>query len=145
MSDTKQTQVKIGGSCACGKVRFTAKSAPTDTTYCYCTQCRKSSGAPFIAFTDFRKDQIEWLGPPDEWKSSSIAQRTYCSTCSSCIAMLYNAYPDDIWITLGCIDEGIELVPKVAHCIFVSEKPEWAETPAGVRCFDKWSVSSTSS
>jgi hypothetical protein len=145
MSDSTTIPVKITGSCACGKVQFTAKSPPSDTCYCYCTKCRKCSGAPYIPFLNFRKDQVEWKNQPDEWASSSFAQRTYCATCSSCIAMLYDSSPDNIWITLGCIDEGLELIPDKVHCIFVSEKPKWAELPAGVPCFDKFPTSEQSS
>lgn len=46
--------------------------------------------------------------------------------------MAYHQDPDTIGVTLGCIDEGLEFVEKVSKCIFVGEKPDWVELPAGI-------------
>lgn len=54
--------------------------------------------------------------------------------------MVYND-SEHVAIAVGCIDEGIENVPAVSMCIFVAEKPEWAELPAGVPCYVEFSSS----
>lgn len=140
MAERDTMFTKITGSCACGKIRFTANSKSRDTCYCYCNTCRKCSGAPYIAFTHFDKDQIEWQTPPDEWCSSSNAYRTFCSTCASTISMVYNG-SGQVAISIGCIDDGIENVPKVSMCIYLKDKPQWADLPEGVPCYAEFSDS----
>ena len=38
------------GGCFCGFVRYRADGAPFDETNCHCTICRRTSGAPFVAW-----------------------------------------------------------------------------------------------
>lgn len=54
--------------------------------------------------------------------------------------MVYNGTEDD-WIAVGCIDDGVEKVPRTSACIFVLDKPKWADLPAGVPCYTKFSDS----
>lgn len=49
--------------------------------------------------------------------------------------MVIHSDPKEIAITVGSIDEGIELVKPVESCIFVKEKPDWAELPKDVPAF----------
>lgn len=127
----------ITGSCACGKVRFTAEPRPEATVYCYCTTCRKASGAAYMPFVHFRKNDIHWDGQPEKWEKTDKATRTHCSTCGSCMSMWYHNKPEEVGILAGCIDEGIELINPVKACIFVSEKPAWAELPRDVPAFNQ--------
>lgn len=127
-----QKENKIRGSCACGKVKFTAEPNAFETTYCYCTTCRKCSGNAFLPFTHFHVNEVQWESPPDEWRKSDVAVRGHCSNCGTSVSMLYHHDPGIIGITLGCIDEGTEFVEKVSKCIFVGEKPDWVELPSGI-------------
>jgi len=125
---------RITGSCACGRVRFSATN-PEATVHCYCTTCRKTSGAAYLPFAHFREDNIRWENEPDKWAKSDNATRAYCATCGSCISMSYHGDPE-IGIAVGCIDEGVDLINPVKMCIYVREKPAWAQLPQGVPAFD---------
>lgn len=46
--------------------------------------------------------------------------------------MIYDSDPQHVAITLGCIDEGAELVQPLSKCIMVGEKAEWAILPSQV-------------
>lgn len=136
MSENPSSLTQITGSCACGKVKFTATGEPGPTSYCYCKECGKCSGAGFLPFTRFQKDQTQWQTLPDDWHSSSQPVRSFCSSCSSCISMKYHSAPSRIWTTVGCIDQGIEAIKPASSCIFVKEKPPWAALPENVPRYD---------
>ena len=131
--------MKISGSCACGGIKFIANPKPRATVYCYCTTCRKCSGAEYLPFVHFRTEDVQWESDPDKFNKSDIATRTHCAKCGSSISMYYHSHPDIVAITLGCIDEGLDIIKPVSWCIFVKEKPAWAVLPAGVKCSDDMS------
>lgn len=142
-TESPNSATKVKGSCACGKIKFTAEPNLGAMCYCYCTTCRKCSGAPYLPFIECRKDDVHWESPPTQWHKSDSATRGHCSTCGSCIYMIYDSQPDQIWIVAGCIDEGVKLVKPVSECIFVAEKPAWAALPKDVKCFDEFPPSSS--
>lgn len=125
----------LTGSCACGRINFTATD-PANTVYCYCTTCRKQGGAPYLPFLEFRKSNVNFNGPkPEIYNKSDKADRAYCSSCGAIIYMTYPSDPGQIGIIAGLIDEGVEHVKKVNRLIYVEEKPGWATLPAGVPAF----------
>ena len=76
--------------------------------------------------------KVRWTkARPQQFKKSDVAVRQYCADCGACISMAYHHEPDEIGLAASCIDKGAELV-KPAKCIFVEEKPAWAELPSGV-------------
>jgi len=85
-----------------------------------------------MPFVHFSADDIRWEGQADKWQKSDKATRGHCSTCGSCIYMFYHSKPEEMGILAGCIDEGLESVGEVQACIYVEEKPDWAELPKGV-------------
>ncbi|HYN38854.1 MAG TPA: GFA family protein, partial [Rhodospirillales bacterium] len=46
------------GTCFCGAVAIEASGEPVEMGYCHCHSCRHYSGAPLVAFTLWRADQI---------------------------------------------------------------------------------------
>ncbi len=36
----------ITGGCLCGAVRYESEEPPTDSNYCHCRICQRTSGAP---------------------------------------------------------------------------------------------------
>ncbi|MSR14416.1 MAG: GFA family protein [Gammaproteobacteria bacterium] len=39
----------VAGGCLCGTVRYTVARSPTAVFLCYCQQCQKAQGTPFVA------------------------------------------------------------------------------------------------
>lgn len=129
----------LSGSCACGRVKFTAKN-PRETVYCYCTTCRKTSGAPYLPFIELDSADIDFQGTePEVYKKSEVADRGYCSGCGAIIYMTYRSKPEEFGLVAGLVDEGVEHVKKVGRLIYVEEKPEWVTLPAGVPAFREFS------
>ena len=38
------------GGCLCGALRYRLDAAPLDIGYCHCSMCRRSTGAPVLAW-----------------------------------------------------------------------------------------------
>lgn len=49
--------------------------------------------------------------------------------------MMYYKDSEEVGVLLGCFDEGVELAEPVSKCIFVEEKPHWAELPKDIPAF----------
>ncbi|RAP56985.1 hypothetical protein [Oleiagrimonas sp. MCCC 1A03011] len=41
------------GHCLCGAVAYVARSEPVNPHYCHCDACRRSAGAPVVAWVNF--------------------------------------------------------------------------------------------
>lgn len=110
------------GSCHCGCVKFEAKGEPSWLGACYCTDCRKVSGAPYLAFAGF--DSVEFTkGIPKPYVSSEKVTRAFCDTCGASISFAYNEHPDKLFICVGLFDDINAFAPK-KH-IFTAQKAAW--------------------
>ncbi|EED14867.1 conserved hypothetical protein [Talaromyces stipitatus ATCC 10500] len=135
----------VTGTCHCGKIKYKNSKPSYRMTYCYCSTCRPLHGAPFAAFTNVNREDLEWFkrlpsseggeyteldhtkGVIKELRLSKAATRTFCADCRSPLTMVYHAVPDEIGLVAATIDEGLSSapVPKVEQHIFVGQKPSW--------------------
>ncbi|KAL9046736.1 MAG: hypothetical protein Q9214_000501 [Letrouitia sp. 1 TL-2023] len=142
----------LRGSCACGKCTYNSATLPTSITLCYCTTCRKISGAPFLPFGNFDNSAVRWtdetqktmenprsikdvggrLHPPMSLQRSPIAYRGACSDCSSPLFMKYHCEPSMISIPMGTMDDAsvVGKLPVLSQHIFLSEKATWWDAPS---------------
>ena len=72
------------GGCHCGAVRYEAAGAPGRVSLCHCTDCRRHSGAPMVAWAVFGEDAFRVLrGQPVAYASSEHARRWFCPACGT--------------------------------------------------------------
>jgi hypothetical protein len=100
------------GSCRCGAVRFEAQAEPFHISYCHCVDCRKASGAPLSAFVGFKSETSAFAGAKAEFVNGAIT-RCFCPVCGTPLAYLDDRLPDDIYLTLGALDEQERYVPTL--------------------------------
>lgn len=75
------------GGCQCGAVRYEVHGSPAHVALCHCEDCRKSSGAPAVAWAAFAEDKFQLLqGDLTEFNSSGAAMRSFCPSCGTGIA-----------------------------------------------------------
>lgn len=105
-----RTKTLVGG-CQCGAVRYRAEGQPRKIHYCHCRMCQRAVGNVFAAFVPIRKDQLRWEGTLSLFRSSSIAERGFCSQCGTPLSF---AYDKSGWIclTLGSLDEPTAVRPE---------------------------------
>ena len=47
------------GGCHCGAVRYEIAQAPERHSVCCCTDCRRTAGAPMVAWAIYPKDAVK--------------------------------------------------------------------------------------
>jgi hypothetical protein len=112
------------GGCHCGAIRFKAHKEPYWVGACYCADCRKISGAPYLVFAGFNVGEVEIIqGIPKKYASSEKVIRSFCQDCSSPFAYAYSESQDKPFITVGVFDDAS--IFKLQEHIFVRQKLPW--------------------
>lgn len=71
------------GGCHCGSVRYTMPEQVAHHALCHCTDCRKASGAPAVAWAMVQADQVTITGETTVYASSEHARRHFCPKCGT--------------------------------------------------------------
>ena len=72
------------GGCQCGAVRYEVSGEPQHVALCHCEDCRKSSGAPMVAWAAFAEDEFRITkGEAKTFNSSGSAMRSFCPDCGT--------------------------------------------------------------
>jgi hypothetical protein len=102
----------FSGGCQCGAVRYEASTQPNDVSYCHCRMCQKAFGAPFAILAQVRRTDLQFVKEaPSIYRSSSLAERGFCSHCGTPLTFAYN---DSDWISvsIGSLDEPERFPPN---------------------------------
>ena len=72
------------GGCQCGAVRYEVSGSPRHVALCHCADCRKSAGAPAVAWAAFAEGEFTLVqGEVTEFNSSASAVRSFCPRCGT--------------------------------------------------------------
>jgi hypothetical protein len=129
--------VKLAGSCECRKVKFTVESqTPVPFMYCFCSICRKTSGAAFgcnimglrltlrvtgKAHLALHRARIRRAGQPPE---RSLGERYFCGRCGTHLYLLDRRWPEHVWPNVAAIDSDLPAAPEHVY-MMTSHKPGW--------------------
>jgi hypothetical protein len=107
----------LAGGCQCGAVRYALYATPERTGICHCRMCQRAVGGPFFAATDVALEDFAWTrGAPKTYRSSSIAERTFCGVCGTPLSFRYLAEPR-ISITITSLDDPAAVTPAEQYAI----------------------------
>ncbi|HME73739.1 MAG TPA: GFA family protein [Myxococcota bacterium] len=119
------------GSCFCRAVRYQVEGAPFHETLCHCSICRRTSGAPFVAWASFPRAGFRFTrGLPARIRSSKGAWRSFCAACGTPLVFEHDDFPDELDITLGSLDEPESIQPK--DHTHVRSKLSWVDHMEGL-------------
>jgi hypothetical protein len=105
----------IEGGCFCGDIRYRVSGPVSHETCCHCSQCRRSSGAPFVAWFSVRRPALQLTsGTPTEIQSSDHGTRSFCSRCGTALLFRSSHFPDELDVTICSLDSP-EQVPPIDH------------------------------
>jgi hypothetical protein len=126
------------GGCQCGAVRYEVSGMPAHVSICHCEGCRKSAGAPAVAWAAFTEDAFQLLqGDLTEYNSSGAAMRSFCPRCGTGIAYR-NAemLPGIIDIQPATLDDP-SVFPPLCQ-IQTAERIDWMATAHTLAAFERY-------
>ena len=127
------------GSCCCGRIKFEIISDFSHVYFCYCSTCRKLSGAVFSCVSRVLASGFnittgkEHLCP---YESSPNKYRYNCDVCCAPIFVQLKEKPEEVRIRLGLLDSHPK-VEVVGH-MWVSEKPAWYNIADSLPQYSSW-------
>ena len=116
----------LHGGCLCGATRYRADVAPVAVALCHCSMCRRSAGAPAMAWAMFPLDGFVVSGPLSTYASSPGVERGFCGRCGTQLTFSAEFLPGLVDVTVGSMDAPEELPP--AMHIWESRRLAWLET-----------------
>ena len=103
----------IEGGCFCGSVRYSFEPDNYLSSNCHCSMCRRTSGAPFVAWMVVPLSRFEYTqGEPKKLNSSSHGARYFCQECGTPLACILEEDPENIDITICSLDMPQDFEPK---------------------------------
>lgn len=126
------------GGCHCGSVRYEVSGEPQHVALCHCSDCRKSSGAPMVAWAAFTEEQFKLVeGEPVTFNSSGSAMRSFCPKCGSGLYYRNAEFlPGIVDIQSATLDDP-DALPAGAH-IQTAERIGWMESAHNLPVFERY-------
>ena len=108
-----ETEIVLTGGCHCGQVRYIVTGSVSQETNCHCSICRRTSGAPYVAWFTARRTQFQLTrGEPTRYASSPKGSRRFCGACGTQLTFEHADFTDEIDITTCSLDDPQLLPPK---------------------------------
>ena len=102
MSDTSI----VGGGCLCGATRYRVEGPQLRGTICHCNHCKRWSGAPFLSWSLFNKNQFQWIkGKPGTTNVTPAVNLHFCKSCGSPLTFEFTDSCEIVGATTGTLDE----------------------------------------
>jgi len=118
--------VAHSGGCFCGEIRFSSEADPVETGYCHCSICRRTTGAPLLAFASFAVETFAYTkGEPQIFGTSSKGQREFCCICGTQICFRESGVASTVDVNSGALDEINGVAPE--YHIYTSSRVDWLE------------------
>lgn len=130
--------MSLMGGCHCGAVRYEVSGAPRHAALCHCTDCRKSSGAPMVAWAAFGEEELKVTqGAPKTINSSGASFRSFCPECGTGLFFRNAQFlPGIVDVQSATLDDP-EAIPPEAH-IQTAERLRWMETSFNLPSFPRY-------
>lgn len=117
------------GGCFCGAVRFRATQHVDAVSICHCEHCRRSSGAPFMAWVEVRLEDFVWTRGSaaayhhvSDWPTPIT--RRFCDRCGT--SLTYEREGSDrLDVSAASLDDPVGVTPN-KH-VFACRRLPWIE------------------
>ena len=125
------------GGCLCGSVRYRALVGDSKTAgHCHCAMCRKATGATLVSWIHVLAKGFAFTrGNPKIFKSSSIAERSFCANCGCQFTFRFGGEAEhdtgSLWLTLGATDRPDDF--EFTHHIFTADQLPWLNLDDGLK------------
>jgi len=115
------------GGCLCGALRFRADDRPIDSGYCHCSLCRRSTGAPVLAWVSFPAAAFSYTkGRATIFESSAWGHREFCNLCGTQIGYRKSDAATTVDLNVGCMDDPSAFPPR--YHVYSKDRIGWFDT-----------------
>jgi len=125
------------GSCLCGQIAFEIDEPIPALYKCYCSLCRKHTGASSNTAMAVSSAQFRWVSGQSlvsTYKRDTGYTVNFCSRCGSTVPnQIRNS--EFTWVPAGLLESTAGLV--VAAHLFVDSRAGWEVLPTGAKCFSE--------
>jgi hypothetical protein len=132
--------MKLSGSCHCGAIHFDVESkTPYPYMRCYCSVCRKTTGAGGYAINLMGEAESLQIHDPHKVRKIyqaefetglSPAERSFCGRCGSHLWLWDPRWPELVHPLAAAIDTPLPKPPETVH-ILLESKPDWVDVAEG--------------
>lgn len=130
----------ITGGCHCGAIRYAISGEVLRTALCACTDCRRSAGAPVVAWALFPRDAVTIAGSPAFYNSSGDVRRGFCGYCGTGLFFESDAkLPAKLNVRTATLDQPDKVVPRA--WVQMADAPHWLHDIHNLPKFDRYSSS----
>lgn len=103
----------LQGGCFCGAVRYETTGRPYHATNCHCSICRRTTGAPFVAWFSVPRASFRFVqGTAASFRSSPQATRSFCAQCGTQLTFVHDDASAEVDITTCSLDDPAGLPPE---------------------------------
>jgi len=112
------------GGCLCGAVRYRIEGPIAPGVHCHCSLCRRSTGATVVTWITVARTAFRLLcGSPQVYRSSAVAERSFCGRCGTQLTFRHDEAPEAIDVTVASLDAPGRHPPD--HHIFAADRLPW--------------------
>jgi hypothetical protein len=126
------------GGCQCGSIRYEVSGEPQHASLCHCIDCRKSAGAPAVAWAAYLEEDFRIIkGQAVTFSSSGLSMRSFCGTCGTGLYFVNaEVLPGIVDIQTATLDDPNAIVMECQ--IQTAERIEWMADLQGLPEFARW-------
>jgi hypothetical protein len=127
--------MEITGGCVCGGTRYVLKTRPFALVDCHCIDCRRSAGAPHLAWGSVpRQDLVVTKGVPRKIPYANRI-RSFAACCGTHLFFEDAKDSEAIDVTIASLDDPAPLAPQKA--IWLEDKLPWVASNKSLPSFPK--------
>ena len=121
----------LRGGCFCGDIRYETGGTPFYRTNCHCSICRRTTGAPFVAWFSVRRSEFRLVhGAPTRFGSTPKCMRSFCPRCGTQLTFENDEAAEEIDVTTCSLDDPGQL-PSEDHT-HTGSRLEWVKLADGL-------------
>ena len=123
------------GGCYCGALRYRIAEKPTESGYCHCKICQRTSSAPVLAWFGMPIESFALIaGEPRVYKTSEQGERLFCGICGTQLLYRDSEGPQEVYVNTASLDDP-DIAPPQKH-IFTASRISWFDTADNLPRYD---------
>ena len=125
------------GQCHCGAVKYEMTTDTFHRGLCHCTDCRRHSGAPMVAWGLIKREDLKVEGETREYASSEHGRRHFCPNCGTSLFYTSDVYfPGQIDVQTATLDDPDAIPPDTQ--VQVAERLGWVTKLDSIPAFERY-------